>query len=89
VLRFLEQKHALGDHRTSSIPPPPSGYEEAPPSSRISQLPEEPEPPLSIPPPSVPVPSYPGGASERQSSADLDEPPRTRRHAIITPPDED
>src|SRR5262249_25900151 len=23
VLRFLEQKHALGDHRTSSIPPEP------------------------------------------------------------------
>src|SRR5262249_26062591 len=57
VLRFLEQKHALGDNRTSSIPPPPSGYEEGPPSSRISQLsPEEVEPPLSIPPPSVPVP---------------------------------
>ena len=100
VLRFLEQKHALGDHRTSSIPPP-LGTDEPPPSSRISQLPEEPaEPPTSAPPISLPTPSYPGGklpapaprAGERPPSPsvpDLDEAPRTRRHEIITPPDED
>jgi 23S rRNA (uracil1939-C5)-methyltransferase len=100
VLRFLEQKHALGDHRTSSIPPPMGG-DDAPPSSRISQLPEEPsnEPPLSIPPMSMPAPSYPGtprtsppgppGRAPQPSAPDLDEAPRTRRHVIITPPDED
>ena len=45
VLRFLEQKHALGDHRASSIPPPPAGGDDAgdgpPPSSRVSSLPDE------------------------------------------------
>jgi 23S rRNA (uracil1939-C5)-methyltransferase len=103
VLRFLEQKHALGDHRTSSIPPP-LGNDEPPPSSRISQLPDEPtEPPASAPPISLPTPSYPGGARAPATTAapragerapapsvpDLDEAPRTRRHEIITPPDED
>jgi 23S rRNA (uracil1939-C5)-methyltransferase len=122
VLRFLEQKHALGDHRTSSIPPP-MGSDDAPPSSELSDrsarpsnliphFPDEVEPPLSVPPISIPVPSYPGasvapppgpsgGAIEpsgapserprepRPSEMNLDEAPRTRRHEIITPPDED
>lgn len=119
VLRFLEQKHALGDHRTSSIPPPMGSPDDAPPSSRISHFPDDGEPPLSVPPISIPVPSYPGasvappaatasadpsgGASSaepsgvsserppepRPSEINLDEAPRTRRHEIITPPDED
>ncbi|MEJ7735062.1 MAG: pseudouridine synthase, partial [Polyangiaceae bacterium] len=65
VLRFLEQKHALGDNRTSSIPPP-LGSDDAPPSSQLSDRsarpsliphdPDEPEPPLSLPPRSRPVP---------------------------------
>src|SRR6185369_1784426 len=37
VLRFLEQKHALGDQRASSIPPPLAG-DEAPASSRASSM---------------------------------------------------
>jgi 23S rRNA (uracil1939-C5)-methyltransferase len=47
VLRFLEQKHALGDQRTSSIPPPPdprSANDGAPPSEleRVPDLDESP-----------------------------------------------
>jgi 23S rRNA (uracil1939-C5)-methyltransferase len=119
VLRFLEQKHALGDQRASSIPPPIG--DEVPPSTRGSFLPDAPissrrssylpggdmppstrRPPLSeepaataLPSP-VPVPGLldsvrapplsVGPMSERIqiNVPDLDESPRTIRHAIVS-----
>jgi 23S rRNA (uracil1939-C5)-methyltransferase len=80
VLRFLEQKHALGDARSSSIPPPapdeapaPSSQSEAPASSRVSVYPgdEVPVDSLRIPMSQVSVP-------------DLDESPRTIRRTIVS-----
>ena len=44
VLRFLEQKHALGDQRASSIPPSLGG-DDAPSSSRGSRPSERRGPP--------------------------------------------
>ena len=110
VLRFLEQKHALGDHRASSIPPPIPG-DDAPSSGRGSFLPDAPissrrpsflpgdlppstrrpgedgpsdsmRPPISVAPPSVPG----GPLSERIqiNVPELDESPRTIRHAIVS-----
>jgi 23S rRNA (uracil1939-C5)-methyltransferase len=75
VLRFLEQKHALGDQRASSIPPPPLADDEPAPSSRISQLPGE-EAPTSVPAITF--------NQERASAPDLDESPRTIRHQIVS-----
>jgi 23S rRNA (uracil1939-C5)-methyltransferase len=76
VLRFLEQKHALGDHRASSVPPPPGPEEEAP-SSRLSRPDLE-----SLPPPSI---SF---NPDRASAPDLDEAPRTIRRTIVTDDDD-
>jgi 23S rRNA (uracil1939-C5)-methyltransferase len=98
VLRFLEQKHALGDQRVSSIPPPMgddmggplSSMPGDPPSQgRISSyLPGE-LPPSTRRPPSLDdaadsmrVSILPGPESMRVP--DLDESPRTIRHAIVS-----
>lgn len=92
ILRFLEQKHALGENRTSSFPPPPNS-DDAPPSSRISVLPDDidasrdAEPPLSIPPGSFATPFQ---IATTDDASRAEEPaPRTIRHPIVTPPDED
>jgi 23S rRNA (uracil1939-C5)-methyltransferase len=81
VLRFLEQKHALGDQRTSSIPPPPSGAEGVALSERES--------PSDLAPASI---SMEGPASvteiQRASVPEFDESPRTRRHAIVSGDDD-
>src|SRR6185369_3885684 len=60
VLRFLEQKHALGDQRVSSIPPPmgddfmgPQSSFPEPPSSRISSYLPGDMPPSTRRPPSL------------------------------------
>jgi 23S rRNA (uracil1939-C5)-methyltransferase len=102
VLRFLEQKHALGDPRASSIPP--SIGDEAPGSSRgSSMLPDAPASsrrssflPGDVPPSSraddVAADSMRGADSMRMplserinvSVPDLDESPRTIRHAIVS-----
>ena len=106
VLRFLEQKHALGDQRASSIPP--SIGDEAPGSSRGSGSPFLPDAPgvqlrrsSFLPgdiPPSTRRPgeevadSMRGADSMRMplserinvSVPDLDESPRTIRHAIVS-----
>jgi 23S rRNA (uracil1939-C5)-methyltransferase len=109
VLRFLEQKHALGDQRASSIPPPAPG-DEAPPSTRGSFYPDAPissRRPSFLPgdlPPSTRRPGFedlgdgrktpvsvgPGPLSERIqiNVPDLDESPRTIRHAITSDDDE-
>ncbi|HEX7602959.1 MAG TPA: RNA methyltransferase, partial [Polyangiaceae bacterium] len=60
ILRFLEQKHALGDQRTSSIPPGPMPAIEPLPQADVS------------------APSAP----------ELDESPRTRRHALLSDDDD-
>jgi 23S rRNA (uracil1939-C5)-methyltransferase len=79
VLRFLEQKHALGDQRTSSMPPPSldgdagEGAAEGPMSSRGSVYPGDDIAPDSLrAPPSIANPP------------DVDESPRTVRHAIVS-----
>jgi 23S rRNA (uracil1939-C5)-methyltransferase len=104
VLRFLEQKHALGDQRASSIPPPAG--DDAPPSGRSSSfLPGDMPPstrrpsflPGDMPPStrrpgiddaadSVRAPLSVGPLSERIqiNVPDLDESPRTIRHAIVS-----
>ena len=97
VLRFLEQKHALGDQRVSSIPPPmgddmmgpQSSMLSDPPSSRISSyLPGEMPPSTRRPSTlddaadSMRVSILPGPESMRVP--DLDESPRTIRHAIVS-----
>ncbi len=105
VLRFLEQKHALGDQRASSmLPGPPPGEEgpasgrgsslsEAPPSSRGAMLPGDAY--LAAlsgegGPQSLRVPRIEGDdlpvESQRISVMvpDLDESPRTIRHAIVS-----
>ncbi|APR79965.1 RNA methyltransferase, TrmA family protein [Minicystis rosea] len=104
VLRFLEQKHALGDHRASSIPPPVGG-DDAPSSTRSSFLPDAPVSsrrssflPGDMPPStrrpgiedagvdSVRAPLSVGPLSERIqiNVPELDESPRTIRHAIVS-----
>jgi 23S rRNA (uracil1939-C5)-methyltransferase len=97
VLRFLEQKHALGDQRVSSIPPPmgddmlgpQSSMLPDPPSSRISSYLPGDLPPSTRRPPSLDdaadsmrVSILPGPESMRVP--DLDESPRTIRHAIVS-----
>ncbi|MFT3765266.1 MAG: pseudouridine synthase [Minicystis sp.] len=103
VLRFLEQKHALGDQRASSIPPPVG--DDGPPSGRGSFLPDGPVSsrrssflPGDMPPStrrpgfeeggvdSVRAPLSVGPLSERIqiNVPDLDESPRTIRHAIVS-----
>jgi 23S rRNA (uracil1939-C5)-methyltransferase len=102
VLRFLEQKHALGDPRASSLPP---SLDDAPGSSRGSSLlPDAPassrrssflpgDAPPSTRRPGEDVPDSIRGVdsmrmplSERinVSVPDLDESPRTIRHAIVS-----
>ena len=108
VLRFLEQKHALGDQRASSIPPPITG-EEQPASGRGTFISEPPASSRrsSFLPGDLPRTSYdeaaadsmrnpagPGSSSspnlgplsERIQVAvpELDESPRTIRHAIVS-----
>jgi 23S rRNA (uracil1939-C5)-methyltransferase len=107
VLRFLEQKHALGDQRASSIPPPITG-EEQPASGRGTYISE---PPASsrrssfLPgdiPPSTRRPGYDEAAADSMRNPltgvglgplseriqvnvpELDESPRTIRHAIVS-----
>jgi 23S rRNA (uracil1939-C5)-methyltransferase len=96
VLRFLEQKHALGDQRVSSIPPPmgddfgpQSSMLPDPPSSRISSYLPGDLPPSTRRPPSLDdaadsmrISILPGPESMRVP--DLDESPRTIRHAIVS-----
>ena len=107
VLRFLEQKHALGDQRASSIPPPigdeqPSSargsYLDSPASSRRSSFLPGDLPPSVRPgydeaaADSMRNPAGPssnagvGPLSERiqVSVPELDESPRTIRHAIVS-----
>jgi len=109
VLRFLEQKHALGDQRASSIPPP---GDDVPPSGRSSFMPDAPissrrssylpggdMPPStrrpglqdSMPPPSIsdsvrapPLSVAPPSDRIQINVPDLDESPRTIRHAIVS-----
>ncbi len=98
VLRFLEQKHALGDQRVSSIPPPMGDDMSGPQSSMLpdppsqgrisSYLPGE-MPPSTRRPPSLDdaadsmrISMLPGPESMRVP--DLDESPRTIRHAIVS-----
>ncbi len=98
VLRFLEQKHALGDQRVSSIPPPmesdlPGFHETAPPEppsqGRTSSfLPGDAAPSTRTPAnlddaaDSMRISVLPGLESLRVP--DLDESPRTVRHAIVS-----
>jgi 23S rRNA (uracil1939-C5)-methyltransferase len=104
VLRFLEQKHALGDPRASSIPPPVSGEEapgssrrssmlpDAPASSRRASLPGDAPPSTRRPTDDLPADSMRSADSMRMplserlhvSVPDLDESPRTIRHAIVS-----
>jgi 23S rRNA (uracil1939-C5)-methyltransferase len=98
VLRFLEQKHALGDQRASSLPP-----EDAPPSSSFLDGPGSRRyaPQSSRAPNSRMPPFGPGGADDMPADSmrlsilptaepesvkvpDFDEAPRTVRHAIIS-----
>ena len=98
VLRFLEQKHALGDQRVSSIPPPMGDEFSGPPSSthaeptstgrRSSFLPGD-SPPSTRSPTSLDeaadsmrISLPPGPESLRVP--ELDESPRTIRHAIVS-----
>ena len=99
VLRFLEQKHALGDQRVSSIPPPMGDEFSGPPSSthaeptsagrsRTSYLPGD-SPPSTRSPTSLDeaadsmrISLPPGPESLRVP--ELDESPRTIRHAIVS-----
>jgi 23S rRNA (uracil1939-C5)-methyltransferase len=80
VLRFLEQKHALGDHRNSSIPPGPSGSrppgpdESDPPSASLFPLTSS-----SVPP------ADPDG--QRLTAPDLDDAPRSERVEILSEDD--
>jgi 23S rRNA (uracil1939-C5)-methyltransferase len=80
VLRFLEQKHALGEQR--AVPVLTTASDEPAPSSRM--IPLRPEDAESAPPPSI---RSPGPISIRVP--DLDESPRTIRHPIISTGDED
>lgn len=74
VLRFLEQKHALGDQRASSIPPP---FDEMPGSGRAPTLPDAPS--------SGPRSFLPGEIQiDSKRVPELDESPRTIRHAIVS-----
>jgi 23S rRNA (uracil1939-C5)-methyltransferase len=73
VVRFLEHKNALGDHRNSSIPPPfgvplPSGL-------RLADLGEMGTLTSSFPPP-APPPQV-DSSLERESAPELDDSPRT------------
>jgi 23S rRNA (uracil1939-C5)-methyltransferase len=98
VLRFLEQKHALGDQRVSSLPP--ASADDQPASSRGSSL--LPEAPSSsrrssfLPGDYPPSTRRPGDESSVDSMRmplseriqvnvpDLDESPRTIRHVIVS-----
>jgi 23S rRNA (uracil1939-C5)-methyltransferase len=97
VLRFLEQKHALGDPRASSLPPlgdePPQSSRgssllpEAPSSSRRSSLPSLGDmPPSTRHPDDLTADSMRMPMSERINInvPELDESPRTIRHAIVS-----
>jgi 23S rRNA (uracil1939-C5)-methyltransferase len=98
VLRFLEQKHALGDQRVSSIPPPMGDELSGPPSSMHAEpasqgrgssflpgdMPPSTRSPLSLDEAadSMRISLAPGPESLR--IPELDESPRTIRHAIIS-----
>jgi 23S rRNA (uracil1939-C5)-methyltransferase len=96
VLRFLEQKHALGDQRASSVPPP-MGDDNAS-GARISPftgeaggrsssfLPGDPPPSPRVTPADVATEPRSTPASELLviNVPDLDEAPRTLRHAILS-----
>jgi len=98
VLRFLEQKHALGEHRSSSIPPPmadgSSPYGDGP-TSNINPIVTEAPPSSTMGPPSeeggvdsMRISILPIMDSDRIKVPELDESPRTIRHPI-TSSDED
>src|SRR5262249_51188133 len=87
VLRFLEQKHALGDQRASSMLPPSPGSDE----ERTSQVPQadasatdDGAQPVAIDASHVAMPEM----QQRPSVPELDESPRTRRHAIVSGDDD-
>ncbi len=80
VLRFLEQKHALGEQRAVAVLT--TTTDEPAPSSRM--IPLRTEDSESAPPPSI---RSPGPISIRVP--DLDESPRTIRHPIVSTGDED
>jgi 23S rRNA (uracil1939-C5)-methyltransferase len=102
VLRFLEQKHALGDHHVSSIPPAPveasgeraSFLPEAPISSRrpgllgsdLRDVPPSTRRPDAIPDSrlSPPISVAPPSEHVQINVPELDESPRTIRHAIVS-----
>lgn len=96
VLRFLEQKHALGDQRASSIPPPMgddspgSSRYDNPASSRSSFMPSDTPPSTrnprhaEDPADSMRISILPITDSDRVKVPDLDESPRTIRHAIVS-----
>jgi 23S rRNA (uracil1939-C5)-methyltransferase len=102
VLRFLEQKHALGDQRASSIPPPigddaasgrPSSiFPDGPASSRRSSFLPGDLPPSTRRTPGLDeaIDSKRSPLSERISInvPELDESPRTIRRAIVSDDDE-
>jgi 23S rRNA (uracil1939-C5)-methyltransferase len=80
VLRFLEQKHALGDQRASSIPPPlmpEEGTASEPSSSRAIDEPVD-SSRISV----FPITELHGGVP------DLDEAPRTLRPEIVSDDEE-
>ena len=101
VLRFLEQKHALGDQRVSSIPPPMGDEFSGPPSSKHaepasqsrgssflpSDMPPSTRSPLSLDEAadSMRISLVPGPESLRVP--ELDESPRTIRHSIVSDDD--
>jgi 23S rRNA (uracil1939-C5)-methyltransferase len=97
VLRFLEQKHALGDQRVSSIPPPmdneggassetlhPEPPSQAPSSFRSGDMAPSTRNPAALDDAadSMRISVLPGLESLRVP--DLDESPRTIRHAIVS-----
>jgi 23S rRNA (uracil1939-C5)-methyltransferase len=79
VLRFLEQKHALGEQRAMAVVSP-TNHDEPAPSSRMAPRDDA----ESAPPPSI---RSPGLISIHVP--DLDESPRTMRHPIISTGDDD
>jgi 23S rRNA (uracil1939-C5)-methyltransferase len=98
VLRFLEQKHALGDQRASSIPPP---IDDSPTSGRPSSIfPDGPASsrrssflPGDLPPSTRRTPGLDEAIDSKRSPMsdrisinvpELDESPRTIRRAIVS-----
>ncbi len=96
VLRFLEQKHALGESRTTAVQQQPNDGQEGPSSVLGRLLSGDAGPPSSTMGPSVSeegvdsmrIAVLPVMDSDRIKVPELDESPRTIRHPI-TSPDED